>query len=86
MNAPLTHGGLLALAMSLALPAVQAAETDSVPTSYSPVVITERFDAIMQRMAGDKAGVMQRHRELLEQRCISWASSRRCWISRQHPS
>ncbi len=68
MNAPLTHGGLLALAMSLALPAVQAAETDSVPTSYSPVVITERFDAIMQRMAGDKAGVMQRHRELLEQR------------------
>ena len=68
MNAPLTYGGLLALAMSLALPAVQAAETDSIPTSYSPVVIAERFDTIMQRMAGDKAGIMQRHRELLEQR------------------
>ncbi|MHB1372074.1 MAG: cytochrome B6, partial [Pseudomonadaceae bacterium] len=54
--------------MSLALPAVQAAETESIPTSYSPVVIAERFDTIMQRMAGDKAGIIQRHRELLEQR------------------
>lgn len=38
------------------------------PTSYMPVVIKETFQAIKSRMEGQKRGVMQRHRSLLEQR------------------
>src|SRR5690606_27819703 len=68
MTASLMRGCLATLAMSLALPGAQAAETDDVPTSYSPVVIKERFDAIMQRMSADKAGIMDRHMALLKQR------------------
>ncbi|HZX77003.1 hypothetical protein [Lysobacter sp.] len=38
------------------------------PTSYMPVVIKETFQAIKSRMEGQKRGVMQRQRSLLEQR------------------
>lgn len=38
------------------------------PSSYAPVVIKETFAAIKSRMEGDKRGIMQRQRSLLEQR------------------
>ena len=45
-----------------------AADKDVPATSYAPVVITERFETIRQRMEGDKPKVMQRQRDLLEKR------------------
>ena len=45
-----------------------AAAAEPPPTSYSPVVIKETFDAIKSRMEGQKSGVMQRQKSLLEQR------------------
>lgn len=45
-----------------------ALAADPPPTSYMPVVITETFQAIKSRMEGQKRGVMQRQRSLLEQR------------------
>lgn len=41
---------------------------DPPPSSFAPVVITETFQAIKSRMEGQKRGVMQRQRSLLEQR------------------
>jgi cytochrome c peroxidase len=38
------------------------------PSSYAPVVIKETFQAIKDRMSGEKRGVMQRQMSLLEQR------------------
>jgi cytochrome c peroxidase len=38
------------------------------PTSFSPVVIRETFDAVMNRMKGAKDGVMKRQQALLEER------------------
>ena len=37
-------------------------------TSYSPIAIQERFDSIMTRMSAAKAGVMEEHMRLLEER------------------
>ena len=37
-------------------------------TSYSPVVLTESFAAVMQRMTAAKPGIMSRQKALLEQR------------------
>ncbi|HEY0502166.1 MAG TPA: hypothetical protein VGD42_01620 [Lysobacter sp.] len=45
-----------------------ALAADPPPSSYAPVVITETFQAIKSRMEGQKRGVMQRQRSLLEQR------------------
>ncbi len=41
---------------------------DPPPSSYAPVVITEAFQTIKSRMEGQKRGIMQRQRSLLEQR------------------
>lgn len=41
---------------------------DSQPSSYSPVVVQEAFEAVMNRMSGEKTAVMQRHQTLLERR------------------
>jgi cytochrome c peroxidase len=38
------------------------------PTSYAPVVITEEFDSIMERMSAAKPEVMERQMNLLEER------------------
>ncbi len=46
----------------------QAVAADPPPTSYSPVVITEAFDTIKSRMEGQKRGIVQRQKSLLEQR------------------
>ena len=68
MTAP-QSGACLAVALGIALTCsgAQAAD-DEVPTSYSPVVITEKFETIMQRMSADKDGILKKHQDLLEQR------------------
>src|SRR5262249_17891351 len=45
-----------------------AADKDVPPSSYAPVVITERFETIRKRMDADKPKIMQRQMELLEKR------------------
>lgn len=37
-------------------------------TSYAPVVTTERFDDVVQRMSAAKAGILERHQDLLRTR------------------
>ncbi|MHC4417664.1 MAG: cytochrome B6, partial [Planctomycetota bacterium] len=51
-----------ALIVIVALSCARAA--NSVPSSYSPVVITEDFDSIMARMKAAKPEVMKRQMEL----------------------
>src|SRR5262245_65915201 len=48
--------------------AKEGGDKDAPPSSYSPVVIKERFDTIRQRMEADKPKVQQRQADLLEQR------------------
>src|SRR5437763_1409368 len=48
--------------------AARAADKDVPPTSYAPVVITERFETIRKRMEADKPKIMQRQLDLLAQR------------------
>ncbi|MHC4748143.1 MAG: cytochrome B6, partial [Planctomycetota bacterium] len=55
-----------ALIVIVALSCARAA--NSVPSSYSPVVITEDFDSIMARMKAAKPEVMKRQMELLNER------------------
>lgn len=57
----------LALGTSPFLSTVDAAE-DNKPTSYSPVVITERFDSIVQRMTAAKPSILEKHMTLLNER------------------
>lgn len=58
---------VLMLAMCLlAIPAVFSA--DPVPSSYSPVKITEDFQTTMERMKAEKPAVMERHMALLNER------------------
>jgi cytochrome c peroxidase len=38
------------------------------PSSFAPVVPKEPFEATVQRMSAEKAGIMQRHMDLLEER------------------
>ncbi|KJH80564.1 cytochrome B6 [Stutzerimonas stutzeri] len=68
MNAVLARSCLaMALGTMPIVPMAYAAEDDK-PTSYNPVVISENFDAIMQRMSADKPAILERHMELLRQR------------------
>ena len=64
MNARLSW--LLTLGAVAVLPSYAAEAEKS--TSYSPVVITESFDAIMQRMRAEKPAIRDAHMNLLEQR------------------
>ena len=45
-----------------------AAADGAVKSSYAPVVATETFEQTMSRMSAAKAGVMQKHAQLLESR------------------
>jgi cytochrome c peroxidase len=68
MNTPSAPSRLaIALGTLLFLPFVQAADADK-PTSYSPVVITEAFDTIMQRMKAAKPSIREKHMSLLDER------------------
>ena len=44
------------------------AADDKVPSSYSPVVETETFDAVRKRMEGAKAGIEKKQDDLLNER------------------
>ncbi|HCJ28123.1 MAG TPA: cytochrome B6 [Pseudomonas sp.] len=67
MNAALARSCLaIALGTSF-LTTVDAAENNK-PTSYNPVVITEKFDSIMQRMSADKPAILEKHMALLRER------------------
>ena len=64
----------------------QAEEAGSAKSSYSPVVITETFEAIMARMKGAKAEVMKRQKDLLEARYdLSDKGSRTTKMTRGKP-
>ncbi len=68
MNAALTRSCLaVALGTVTLATSLKAAEADK-PTSYSPVVITETVDAIIQRMSADKPGIIEKHMALLRER------------------
>lgn len=56
--------GLLIITASAGL----AKEKPVKETSYSPVVITENFDSTMKRMKSEKADIMKRQMDLLEER------------------
>ena len=43
-------------------------QPQSQPSSYAPVHITDSLESVMQRMKAQKAGIMQRHTELLNAR------------------
>lgn len=55
-------------AILISVVAVKRAKSEEGPSSYAPVVIKEDFSAIMTRMKAQKADVLTRHMELLEQR------------------
>lgn len=54
----------------IAVPAVAVAAVALAqePNSYSPVVITEKFDSIVKRLSGEKAKFANRQNEMLERR------------------
>src|SRR5687768_15554483 len=64
---PLSNGYLTGLVVLLAPWSLFAAE-EPPPSSYAPVVIKEDFAAVMKRMSGEKAKVMQRQKDLLNTR------------------
>jgi cytochrome c peroxidase len=59
---------LLTVALIALAHALNAAEPAKVASSYSPVVIKEDFATIMSRMQNDKAAVMKRQMDLLNER------------------
>lgn len=71
------HGGLLLglavlgltlFGVTFAQEAKKKPAPEKKPSSYSPVVITEDFSKIMERMKADKPKVMQRQQDLLKER------------------
>ncbi len=58
-------GGLL---MAWGLASALGEETGKVKSSYAPVVMTESFQTVMARMAAEKAAVMKRQMDLLNER------------------
>jgi cytochrome c peroxidase len=59
---------LFAAVTVLLLASVYAQGSSKKASSYSPVVITEDFSAIMNRMKAEKLAVMKRHMDLLSER------------------
>lgn len=57
-----------ALSLCVLLVPVAGGAADMVPSSYLPVVIKEPFEEIMTRMKGEKAAVMKRQMDLLNER------------------
>jgi cytochrome c peroxidase len=58
----------LAAAFMVTLATVFAQDTGKKPSSYSPVVIKEDFASTMARMKAEKAGIMKRQTDLLNER------------------
>lgn len=58
----------IAVCMVVATSVMLYADTASLKSSYSPVVMTQPFDSVMSRMKGEKAEIMKRHMELLNSR------------------
>lgn len=67
MNAALARS-CLAIALGTSFLATVDAAENNKPTSYNPVVITEKFDSIMQRMSADKPAILEKHMALLRER------------------
>jgi cytochrome c peroxidase len=59
---------LFTLVTIFIIPSVYAQGPSKTVSSYSPVVITEDFSAIMSRMRAEKTAVMKRHMDLLNER------------------
>jgi cytochrome c peroxidase len=77
---------LFALVPILALGVVYAQGSSKKASSYSPVVVTEDFSAIMNRMKAEKPAVMKRHMDLLNERYdLSIRSARGVTMSRGKP-
>src|SRR5687768_6777442 len=63
-----------------------AAEEGSAKSSYSPVVITETFEAVMARMKAAKAEIQKKQKDLLEARYdLSDKGSRTTKMTRGKP-
>ena len=58
----------LALCCAVAMNGLIYAESQTRPTSYAPVALTEPFDSVMTRMKAAKPEIMKRQMNLLEQR------------------
>lgn len=59
---------VLALCCAVAMTGFIYAESNTRPTSYAPVALTEPFDSVMTRMKEAKPEIMKRHMNLLEER------------------
>jgi cytochrome c peroxidase len=64
MGASLRPGALLRFAMT----GIICAESQTRPTSYAPVALTEPFDSVMTRMKAAKPEIMKRQMNLLQER------------------
>lgn len=60
--------GCLLMELSVTVIGFDAVAEEMVPSSYSPVVIHEDFDSIMNRMSAAKPSVMKEHLDLLQKR------------------
>lgn len=60
--------GLSLLALTLLTLPIAGMAQEVPPSSYSPVVDRETFDAVVQRMRSEKPGIAQRHSALLQER------------------
>ena len=58
----------LAVAFMVTLATVFAQDTGKKPSSYAPVDIKEDFASTMARMKAEKAGIMNRQMDLLNER------------------
>jgi cytochrome c peroxidase len=69
LSVPVVVAAVAAIVVALT-DSTSAADPDkkAPPTSYSPVLPTETFDAVVKRMTGDKAKVEDRQQKLLEER------------------
>lgn len=65
----ITTTGLMLLSLALVFSgADRPAQAEEKPSSYSPVVIMEGFQSIMERMKAEKPKAMKRHMDLLDER------------------
>jgi cytochrome c peroxidase len=65
---PFPHSSILPFAILCILCATTKAAEKAPPSSYSPVVIKETPEAVMNRMKGEKPPIMKRQMDLLNQR------------------
>jgi cytochrome c peroxidase len=65
---PVTMQVALLCALIVTIALTYARESETKGSSYAPVVITEDFDSVVQRMKGAKSGIMKKQMELLSER------------------